>query len=88
MVPPHVALFHSAHSELLSSNRPNFPSWLGKNSSTNKVLRQLQDLKRVMGLDIKADARQFGVDYLPLLRKLLVLPLITKGTEGPPQFHG
>uniref|UniRef100_A0A665WN74 Replication factor C subunit 1 n=1 Tax=Echeneis naucrates TaxID=173247 RepID=A0A665WN74_ECHNA len=63
------------------SQFPTFPSWLGKNSSTNKHSRIVQELASHMSLNRQA----VNLDYLHYLRQLLLSPLQTQGAEGAAQ---
>ncbi|KAK6167429.1 hypothetical protein SNE40_021461 [Patella caerulea] len=62
-----------------------FPSWLGKNSSTNKTDRLLAELSMHMRLNISGDKRSMSMDYLPVLRKCLTEPLVREAGEGVPK---
>ncbi|XP_014681695.1 PREDICTED: replication factor C subunit 1-like isoform X2 [Priapulus caudatus] len=59
-----------------------FPGWLGKNSTTSKISRLIQDLHMHMHLRISGDKSSLGRDYLPHIRHNLTQPLITKGSDG------
>ncbi|XP_060102254.1 replication factor C subunit 1 isoform X2 [Heteronotia binoei] len=61
---------------------PNFPSWLGKFSSTGKHDRILQELSMHMSLRTHASKRAVNLDYLPYLQDAIVRPLACLGTEG------
>ncbi len=60
----------------------NFPSWLGKNSRTNKMDRLLQELQIHTRLRISASKRSFNIDYLPHLLQSVVGPLRRDGAQG------
>uniref|UniRef100_A0A673CJ00 Replication factor C subunit 1 n=1 Tax=Sphaeramia orbicularis TaxID=375764 RepID=A0A673CJ00_9TELE len=60
------------------SQFPSFPSWLGKNSSTNKHSRIVQELASHMSLNRQA----VNLDYLHYLRQALLSPLQKHGAEG------
>ncbi|XP_070209411.1 replication factor C subunit 1-like isoform X2 [Littorina saxatilis] len=62
-----------------------FPQWLGKNSSTNKNDRILQELRGHMALQVSCDKRGLNMDYLPALRSRLTEPLAKLGSEGVPK---
>ncbi|XP_025091531.1 replication factor C subunit 1-like [Pomacea canaliculata] len=70
------------------SHMINFPAWLGKNSSTNKTDRTLQELCSHMSLKVSCDKRGLNMDYLPALRVRLTDPLVKHGSEGVPQVIG
>ncbi|GAU93363.1 hypothetical protein RvY_05316 [Ramazzottius varieornatus] len=60
----------------------DFPAWLGKNSSTNKNKRIVQDLITHMHLKVTTNATGLILDYLPVMRRSLTAPLASKGAEG------
>ncbi|XP_022300540.1 replication factor C subunit 1-like [Crassostrea virginica] len=59
-----------------------FPSWLGKNSTTGKTDRILQELRTHMSLPTSANKLSLNLDYLPFLRKFLTAPLVLKENDG------
>ncbi|XP_030047166.1 replication factor C subunit 1 isoform X2 [Microcaecilia unicolor] len=61
---------------------PNFPSWLGKYSSTGKHDRILQELSMHMCLRTRASKGAVNMDYLSHMRDALVRPLAAYGVEG------
>ncbi|XP_062069567.1 replication factor C subunit 1 [Lepus europaeus] len=61
---------------------PNFPSWLGKHSSTGKHDRIVQDLALHMSLRTYSSKRTINMDYLSHIRDALVQPLTSQGVEG------
>nr|XP_046269466.1 replication factor C subunit 1 isoform X2 [Scatophagus argus] len=64
------------------SQFPNFPSWLGKNSSTSKHSRIVQELASHMGLRTMSSRQAVNLDYLHYLRQALLSPLQRHGAEG------
>ena len=46
-----------------------FAGWLGKNSTRNKKIRLLQELRRHMNYKVSADAPELRMNYLPIMRK-------------------
>ncbi|XP_076348175.1 germ line transcription factor 1 [Tachypleus tridentatus] len=60
----------------------NFPSWLGKNSSRNKMDRLLQELQTHMRMRVSANKTGLNLEYLAALRDSLSRPLIEKEMEG------
>ncbi|WAR17961.1 RFC1-like protein [Mya arenaria] len=62
----------------------SFPSWLGKNSTTGKNDRILQELRTHMRLQISGDKRALNLDYLPFMRYSLTEPLVSREAEGVP----
>ncbi|XP_006258533.2 replication factor C subunit 1 isoform X1 [Alligator mississippiensis] len=66
------------------SQFPNFPSWLGKFSSTGKHERIIQELAMHMSLRTNTCKRTVNVEYLSYLRDAIVRPLTSLGVEGVP----
>uniref|UniRef100_A0A8D0AAY4 Replication factor C subunit 1 n=1 Tax=Sander lucioperca TaxID=283035 RepID=A0A8D0AAY4_SANLU len=64
------------------SQFPNFPSWLGKNSSTSKHSRIVQELASHMCLKTMSSRQAVNLDYLYYLRQALLSPLQRHGAEG------
>uniref|UniRef100_A0A1A7YJX8 Replication factor C subunit 1 n=1 Tax=Iconisemion striatum TaxID=60296 RepID=A0A1A7YJX8_9TELE len=64
---------------------PSFPSWLGKNSSTNKHSRIIQELSSHMSLKTMGSRQAVNLDYLYYLRQILLHPLQKHGAEGASQ---
>ncbi|MEE6462241.1 hypothetical protein FKM82_001531 [Ascaphus truei] len=64
------------------SQFPNFPSWLGKYSSTGKHDRITQELTMHMCLRTRASKRALNLDYLSYLRDTLTGPLLAHGADG------
>ena len=48
---------------------PEFAGWLGKNSSRNKKIRLLQELRRHVNYQVSADAPELRMSYLPVMRQ-------------------
>ncbi|KAL7531071.1 hypothetical protein ACHAXR_003826, partial [Thalassiosira sp. AJA248-18] len=48
---------------------PEFAGWLGKNSTRNKKIRLLQELRRHMNYKVSADAPELRMNYLPIMRQ-------------------
>ncbi|XP_064460970.1 replication factor C subunit 1-like isoform X2 [Ornithodoros turicata] len=63
----------------------NFPAWFGKNSSTGKRQRLLQDLHMHMHTRISGNRTQLNMDYLGPLRSALTGPLIERENGGVPE---
>ncbi|GAA5961951.1 hypothetical protein JCM8115_001625 [Rhodotorula mucilaginosa] len=61
---------------------PNFPAWLGKNSTQGKLGRALGEIQIRMRLRVSGDKREIRQSYLPTLFPRLVSPLVEHGTEG------
>ncbi|KAI9560967.1 hypothetical protein GHT06_011923 [Daphnia sinensis] len=64
------------------SSQVAFPSWLGKNSRTNKMDRLLQELQMHMRLKISGSKRAVNLDYLPHILNSIVGPLKRSGADG------
>lgn len=64
------------------SSQVAFPSWLGKNSRTNKMDRLLQELQMHMRLKICGSKRAVNLDYLPHVLNSIVGPLKRSGADG------
>ncbi|XP_058797913.1 replication factor C subunit 1 [Phymastichus coffea] len=60
----------------------NFPSWLGRNSKTNKFDRLLQDITVHARITTGASKEAINLDYIKLLVDSIVRPLALEGTEG------
>ncbi|RZF43766.1 hypothetical protein LSTR_LSTR009189 [Laodelphax striatellus] len=63
----------------------NFPAWLGKNSSKNKMDRLQQELLVHTRLRVSASKEAINLDYSQHLRDLIVRPLLEHGTDGVSQ---
>ncbi|GAA6048823.1 hypothetical protein JCM3770_003639 [Rhodotorula araucariae] len=61
---------------------PTFPSWLGKNSTQNKLNRALSEIQIRMRLRVSGDKREIRQSYLPALFPRLVSPLQDRGTDA------
>eukprot|EP00986_Skeletonema_menzelii_P001422 scaffold378_cov131-Skeletonema_menzelii.AAC.3 len=60
-----------------------FAGWLGKNSTRNKKIRLLGELRHHMNYKVSADNGELRMNYLPLMRKqLLGLLFDTKGAKA------
>lgn len=64
---------------------PTFPTWLGKNSSSNKHSRIVQELSSHMSLKTLSSRQAVNLDYLHYLRQALLNPLQKHGAEGAGQ---
>lgn len=60
----------------------DFPSWLGKNSTTSKNSRILQDLLSHTQLSTSGSKLELNMDYVPHLRRVLTRPLIHANSEN------
>ncbi|KAM6940643.1 replication factor C subunit 1 [Xenentodon cancila] len=67
------------------SQFPVFPSWLGKNSSTNKYSRIIQELSSHMSLKTLSSKQAVNLDYLYFLRQAMLDPLQRHGADGASQ---
>ncbi|KAL7306082.1 hypothetical protein TKK_0001537 [Trichogramma kaykai] len=62
--------------------RPNFPSWLGRNSKSNKFDRLLQELTLHIRLTTGASKESVNLDYIKMLVNSILTPLINDGENG------
>lgn len=58
-----------------------FPSWLGKFSTTRKNERLLTDVRTRMAAVTRADLPATLLEYMPLMRRSLVNPLLRQDTD-------
>jgi replication factor C subunit 1 len=74
------------------NGRANFPSWLGKNSTTGRIQRLLSDWElrfkaaRAPGGNLGSAVTQnpLVLDYLPMVPYRLVVPLVRLGSDALP----
>jgi len=52
--------------------RQNFPAWLGKNSTTRKNIRLLEDVRNHMQVKTSASLNEIRLQYLPVLKHPLL----------------
>ncbi len=85
----HAVLSTIRPSSIMSGNtgRINFPSWLGKQSTTNKKYRLLREIQTHMGPVISADKTEVRLQYMPLLKQMLIDPILTKGAVSNLYIH-
>jgi len=57
-------------------------SWLGKNSTTNRLKNALGDVQIRMRLNVSGDRSEIRQTYLPVLMKQLSAPLAAQGQDG------
>ncbi|KAL9189837.1 hypothetical protein ACHAXT_009512 [Thalassiosira profunda] len=62
-----------------------FAGWLGKNSTRNKKIRLLQELRRHMNYKISADAPELRMTYLPMVRQQFQQLLFAEGGAKVPE---
>lgn len=62
--------------------------WLGQNSKQTKLQRQLVDIQIRMRLKVSGNREEIRRDYMPLLAKKMVSPLIGDGGAVSASFHG
>ncbi|XP_037079789.1 replication factor C subunit 1-like [Pollicipes pollicipes] len=86
---PTFAVFNTLiPGELLSGHlngRIEFPQWLGKNSSRNKTLRQVEDVQAHMRLRISGSRQDVLMDYCGPLRDRITAPLLGGAQDGVPE---
>ncbi|CCF59225.1 hypothetical protein KAFR_0G01910 [Kazachstania africana CBS 2517] len=68
------------------TGRINFTTWLGQNSKTNKYYRLLQELQYHTKLRTSADKASLRLEYLPILKKRLLSPLLKEGVDSIPSI--
>lgn len=61
---------------------PTFPQWLGKYSSTGKSRRLVQELVLHTSMSISQGFTAMRLEYVPYMRKHLLQPLISHGSDG------
>jgi replication factor C subunit 1 len=64
------------------TNRINFAGWLGQNSKRMKFDRIVQNLQYHTCIKTNTNNIDLRLDYIPLLKDKLVLPLIKRGLDG------
>ena len=64
--------------------RPNFPSWLGRNSTQTKRTRLLRECASHMSAQAPGDKAEIRQSYMPALRSTLLKPLLERGNTGIP----
>ncbi|KAF2847675.1 DNA replication factor C, large subunit [Plenodomus tracheiphilus IPT5] len=68
-----------------AGNQTRFTSWLGKNSSTNKLSRMIKEIQAHMRLRSSGDRHEVRQQYVPVLWTELVQKLQRQGKEAVPQ---
>ncbi|PZD37640.1 BRCT domain type II [Pyrenophora tritici-repentis] len=69
-----------------AGNQTRFTSWLGKNSTTNKLSRMIKEIQAHMRLRSSGDRHEVRQQYVPLLWTDLVQKLQKEGKEAVPQI--
>ncbi|XP_066583927.1 replication factor C subunit 1 [Prorops nasuta] len=69
-------------SGIMNHNRINFPSWLGKNSRSNKFDRMRQEITVHTRLTTGASKEAINLDYLGPLKNAILRPLIVDNLDG------
>ena len=67
---------------------PAFPGWLGKNSSRGKYKRLTQELVLHSSLAIGQGFGAVRLEYVPYWRKIMLRPLLSRGSEGAQDVIG
>jgi replication factor C subunit 1 len=67
-----------------AGNQTRFTSWLGKNSSTNKLSRLVKEIQAHMRLRSSGDRHEVRQQYLPVLWTQLVQKLQKEGKDSVP----
>jgi replication factor C subunit 1 len=68
-----------------AGNQTRFTSWLGRNSSTNKLSRMIKEIQAHMRLRSSGDRHEVRQQYVPLLWTDLVQKLQKEGKDAVPQ---
>ena len=66
----------------LAGGQSNFPSYLGKNSTIQRMLRQVKEVQGHMRLHANTEKNELRMQYLPLLWTRLVKRLEVEGKEA------
>ena len=87
---PTEAMFASVipgeYMEGFVSGQIQFPSWLGKNSKTNKIDRITQELQIHTRLSASLNKSAFSQDFSQYLRNAIISPMFgSEGVEGVPK---
>jgi replication factor C subunit 1 len=69
-----------------AGNQTRFTSWLGKNSTTNRLSRMIKEIQAHMRLRSSGDRHEVRQQYVPLLWTDLVQKLQKEGKEAVPQI--
>ncbi|KAH9875098.1 hypothetical protein J1614_004586 [Plenodomus biglobosus] len=69
----------------MAGNSTRFTSWLGKNSSTNKLSRMIKEIQAHMRLRSSGDRHEVRQQYVPVLWTELVQKLQKQGKEAVPE---
>jgi replication factor C subunit 1 len=69
-----------------AGNQTRFTSWLGKNSTTNKLSRMIKEIQAHMRLRSSSDRHEVRQQYVPLLWTDLINKLQKEGKEAVPQI--
>ncbi|KAF1942023.1 DNA replication factor C, large subunit [Clathrospora elynae] len=69
-----------------AGNQTRFTSWLGKNSSTNKLNRMIKEIQAHMRLRSSGDRHEVRQQYVPVLWKNLIQKLQVQGKDAVPEI--
>ncbi|EMD88789.1 hypothetical protein COCC4DRAFT_71897 [Bipolaris maydis ATCC 48331] len=69
-----------------AGNQTRFTSWLGKNSSANKLSRMVKEIQAHMRLRSSGDRHEIRQQYVPMLWTDLVQKLQKEGKEAVPEI--
>lgn len=69
-----------------AGNQTRFTSWLGKNSSTNKLTRLVKEIQAHMRLRSSGDRHEVRQQYIPILWTEMVNKLQKEGKEAVPDI--
>ncbi|KAJ4297880.1 DNA replication factor C complex subunit Rfc1 [Kalmusia sp. IMI 367209] len=69
-----------------AGNQTRFTSWLGKNSTQGKLMRQVKEIQAHMRLRSSGDRHEVRQQYIPVLWQQLVKRLEVEGKEAAPEI--
>lgn len=69
-----------------AGNQTRFTSWLGKNSTSNKLSRMIKEIQAHMRLRSSGDRHEVRQQYIPILWTELVQKLQKEGKEAVPEI--
>ncbi|KAF2760568.1 DNA replication factor C, large subunit [Pseudovirgaria hyperparasitica] len=88
LMPTHAAFSFVRPASFVSGSmagyKTGFPSWLGKNSSAQKMQRMVKEIQGHMRLRSSADRHEIRQSYVPVLWSQMVKKLETDGKEAVP----
>jgi replication factor C subunit 1 len=90
LMPTHAVFSFVRPSSFVSGstagNQTRFTTWLGKNSTTNKLSRMIKEIQAHMRLRSSGDRHEVRQQYVPMLWTDLVQKLQKEGKDAVPQI--